>query len=233
MKPLLLFLREAFKKQLQIGAVAPSSKASAQAMVVPLSHRTGPVRVLEIGPGTGALTDTILEQLGPGDHLDLCELNPQFAGWLRERFAAPNPKGPTVRVLEGDALTVASGPYDFVLSSVPTTNLPLDVSKRFLEGLIGLLTPEGVATCLHYRGLRMRTKVSFGKERERLTKVLDLHIKFHAKHGLAKRIVWMNMPPAEVHYICQDPRTANRGFLDSMRDRRTAVNGEHAEYDWK
>ena len=48
------------------GAVAPSSRFLARAMTAPLARRDGPVRVLEIGPGTGAVTGKIVRLLRPG-----------------------------------------------------------------------------------------------------------------------------------------------------------------------
>ena len=42
--------------------------------------------ILEVGPGTGSVTQYIVEAMGPNDRLDLVEINSSFVGHLRERF---------------------------------------------------------------------------------------------------------------------------------------------------
>ena len=70
------------------GAIAPSSRFLARAMTAPLARRTGPIRVLEIGPGTGAVTDHLVRLLQPDDQFDLVELNPKFVEILQDRFGS-------------------------------------------------------------------------------------------------------------------------------------------------
>src|SRR5690348_14937458 len=69
------------------GAVAPSSRFLARALSRPLrACRERAVRVLEVGPGTGAVTREIVRHIKPGDTLDLVEINENFADLLRKRF---------------------------------------------------------------------------------------------------------------------------------------------------
>src|SRR5262249_9496833 len=65
------------------GSILPSSRALARALVSRLRGRRAPARILEVGPGTGAVTDEILRQLRPGDRLDLVEINADFVALLR------------------------------------------------------------------------------------------------------------------------------------------------------
>ena len=44
--------------------------------------------ILEVGPGTGAVTARLVQLLRPGDHLTLVELNDDFVQHLNERFAS-------------------------------------------------------------------------------------------------------------------------------------------------
>jgi len=206
MKSLLLFWREALRKPGSIGAFGPSSPSVAKAMTMPLKGHTAPSRVLEVGPGTGAVTESILERLTPADSLDLCELNPEFVKLLRERFeTAPGQTGrPTVRVFEGDVLEKAGSQYDYIISSVPASNLPPEVVQRLLEGLISRLAPGGVLACLHYRGQDVRARLAIGKERQRLRQVIQVIKTYQRRHGLGKDTVWLSLPPAEVHYLARE-----------------------------
>ena len=188
-----------------IGAFGPSSPSVAKAMTMPLKGHTAPSRVLEVGPGTGAVTEAILEHLNPADSLDLCELNPEFVKLLRERFeTVPGQAGPRVRVFEGDVLEKAGTAYDYIISSVPASNLPPEVVQRLLEGLISRLASGGVLACLHYRGQDVRARLAIGKERQRLRQVIQVIKTYQRRHGLGKDTVWLSLPPAEVHYLARE-----------------------------
>jgi len=217
MRSLFLFWREALRSPISTGAVGPSSPAVARAMTAPLAHRCGPRTVLEVGPGTGALTEAIVECLGSQDRLDLCEINPRFASWLRKRFGGPQRGGPSLKVLEGDVLQVAPGPYDFIISSVPCSNLSPDVVRSLLDGLLARLAPGGVLSCLHYRGQGIRSRLARGAERERLRRVIAITRNFQRSYGLGKELVWLNIPPAEIHYLGREPATFPVDFLEPLR----------------
>ena len=84
----LTFFRQFRQRFETTGAIAPSSRFLARAITRYLRQRTTdqPVRVLEIGPGTGAFTNSIVKHLQVGDRFDLVELNESFADHLRSRF---------------------------------------------------------------------------------------------------------------------------------------------------
>src|SRR6266550_1237009 len=69
------------------GSILPSSRGLARALSGPFRRRRGTARVLEVGPGTGAVTAEILRCMRPGDHLDIVEINAHFVDVLRRRFA--------------------------------------------------------------------------------------------------------------------------------------------------
>jgi phospholipid N-methyltransferase len=217
MRSLFFFWREALRSPVSTGAVGPSSPSVARAMTAPLANRKGPRTVLEVGPGTGALTEAIVECLGPQDNLDLCEINPRFASWLRKRFVGSHRNGPSLRVFEGDVLEVVSGPYDFIISSVPCSNLSPDAVRKLLEGLLARLAPDGVLSCLHYRGQGLRSRLARGAERERLKRVMAITKSFQRSFGLGKEPVWLNIPPAEIHYLGREPATCALDFLEPPR----------------
>src|SRR5262249_17118157 len=92
-----LFLKGARADFHQTGAIAPSSRFLARAMTSNISAANGPMRVLEAGAGTGALTVAILGALAPGSRLDIYEVNPIFAAHLERSFVG-NDRGVTVTV---------------------------------------------------------------------------------------------------------------------------------------
>ena len=73
------------------GAVLPSGRFLGRALARFVGQEPRGQRILEVGPGTGAVTAQIVRRLGPHDALDLVELNTEFVARLNERFAADEP----------------------------------------------------------------------------------------------------------------------------------------------
>ena len=86
------FFREFRRNFHTTGSILPSSGYLATALAKPVKNRAegdkGPRKILEVGPGSGAVTEKILAALGPEDHLDLVEINEAFVTLLRRRLAA-------------------------------------------------------------------------------------------------------------------------------------------------
>lgn len=89
------FLKTWMGKPLTTGAVSPSGRFLARAMAQRIEP-DWPGCVVELGPGTGAVTSALLERGVPAERLVAVEYNPDFAAHLRERF-------PGITVLVGDA----------------------------------------------------------------------------------------------------------------------------------
>lgn len=114
------FLLRILRNPREIGAVAPSSAALARAMAAQIPATPGDV--LELGPGTGAITDAILACGVDPARLTLVEYDREFVRLLRGRF-------PNVRVVEGNAFdltrTLPGAPgFSAVLSGLPLLNFP-------------------------------------------------------------------------------------------------------------
>src|SRR5277367_5987169 len=90
-----VFLREWIVNPQRTGAVAPSSPQLAAAMArwLPSDPES---YVLELGPGTGAVTQALLERGLREDRLVAIERNPKMARLLREKF-------PRSHIITGDA----------------------------------------------------------------------------------------------------------------------------------
>src|SRR5580693_6893959 len=90
-----LFLQELVNCPRQVGAILPSSKKLAVAMArwLPLDSNA---YALELGPGTGSVTEALLERGLPEDRLIAIEQSPKMADLLRSRF-------PRAKIITGDA----------------------------------------------------------------------------------------------------------------------------------
>ena len=80
------FFRECRRQFRSTGAVLPSTRFLARALVSELRKPRAPGRILEVGPGTGSVTKEILRHLKPADRFDLVEINARFINLLHERF---------------------------------------------------------------------------------------------------------------------------------------------------
>ena len=188
------FFAAMLRKPAQIGAVAPSSPSLAGviASVVPT---TGAPLVVELGPGTGAVTTAIDARLDPGARHLAVELDPRMAGFLRQAH-------PGLEVVEGDAAKLQSlleergvEHADAVVSGLPWALFDDVTQASILSQVADVIGPDGVFATFAYRhGMALAAARRFRR---------TLHATF-AEVQLTPT-VWRNMPPAFV-YVCRHPR---------------------------
>jgi phosphatidylethanolamine/phosphatidyl-N-methylethanolamine N-methyltransferase len=161
------------------GAVAPSSPKLTEAMArwLPASRDS---HVLELGPGTGAVTTALLKQGLRQERLVAIENNPKMAEVLRERF-------PRATIITGDAwhldrLLEEHGITEVgaVFSSLPLMNFPEQEAEVLAGKIRAVLQPRGRLVQYSYHIGRLRTR---GGSQFRM---------------IASHIVWFNFPPARV-----------------------------------
>lgn len=201
-----LFFSQWRRRFRDTGAIAPSSPQLGRALTAPLAHaRRGPMRVLEAGAGTGAVTRQVLARLRPGDTFDVCEFNPEFCAFLSAalpQWTAQAP-GAAVQLLPVDVRTLRDGGYDRIVCGLPFNNFaPALVSELFAH-LLGLLAPDGVLSYFEYTWLRqIRIRLlGPGPERERLAAITDISRRLWARHEIQSTAVWWNFPPATAHHL--------------------------------
>lgn len=158
-----------------IGAISPASPALAEAMAAQVDFSI-PGRVLELGPGTGAITKALIRRgLGPERVLAI-EADEMFATMLRGRF-------PGLEVIEGDATDAGAierrGPFNAIISSLPLLNFPAHQRAALVLELLRLLPPG--APFVQY---------SYGVKPP-LPRSADMRVTLADK-------VWRNLPPARI-----------------------------------
>jgi phosphatidylethanolamine/phosphatidyl-N-methylethanolamine N-methyltransferase len=176
-----LFLQEWIANPQGVGAVAPSSPKLAEAMAQWLPADPDSY-VLELGPGTGVVTEALLRRGLRQERLVAIEQNVNMARMLREKF-------PQAHIITGDAwklddlLRRRREPVEkvgAVVSSLPLLNFPRVDAERLADKIRDILEPQGKWVQFTYRihKLRPRGATSF-----------RLH---------ATKVVWFNLPPARV-----------------------------------
>jgi phospholipid N-methyltransferase len=132
-----------------VGAVSASSKSMAREMVRELPTDK-PVHVVELGPGTGSFTRAIVERLAPGSRFLAIELDREFVERLRPRW-------PSVEFVLGSAVELEQlvtkrnmQPVDHIVSGLPFASLPVEDSRRIMDGIQHVLRPGGTFTTFQY-----------------------------------------------------------------------------------
>jgi phosphatidylethanolamine/phosphatidyl-N-methylethanolamine N-methyltransferase len=188
------------------GAIAPSSRFLASAMTGPLRRRERPARILEVGPGTGAVTRTIVRQLGSDDTFDLVEINETFADLLKQRFERDVNYNRVAGISRVHVCPLqefqTEGNYDYIISGLPLNNFSPELVGQFFEVFFRLLAPGGVLSYFEYMYVRaVRKRVSKESERTRLRALDDVIGPYLAEHRFRRNWVFANVPPAWVQHL--------------------------------
>ncbi|HLJ92852.1 MAG TPA: methyltransferase [Gemmataceae bacterium] len=205
------FIRESRRHFRDTGALLPSSRFLARALVSELRKWRAPSRILEVGPGTGSVTAQILRHLLPGDRLDLVELNPHFIEMLRWRFEEERRFWrhrdqvklihAAIENLKGEAT------YDFIISGLPLNNFPVAQVREIYRVYDRLLKPGGTLTYYEYVFIRqLKTPFADRRERRRLYRVGRVVGEYIRTYQVRRQRVFMNMPPAVVRHLRLKPR---------------------------
>jgi len=200
------FLGEYRRTFVTTGAIAPSSRRLARALARPLSRHNAAARILEVGPGTGAVTREIVRHVGPEDRLDIVELNDRFVELLRGRFASELDFQRVARQTEIFHMPVqelpTEEPYDYIISGLPLNNFPIDLVSSILRRLMRLLRSGGTLSFFEYLAIRrVKTVVSPRKERQRLARVGRVVNNYLQEYERDRDTVFLNIPPAVAHHL--------------------------------
>lgn len=135
----LRFIRALISRPKNIGALLPSSPQLAAAIARQVDPKAGPV--LEIGAGTGVISQALLERGVPPGNLTLLEYDEDLASHLAARF-------PQVTVVQGDAFDLErtlgarlSQPFGAIVSGLPLLNHPVARRHAFMDGVVRALAP--------------------------------------------------------------------------------------------
>lgn len=178
------FLRGLVHDPRGVSAPTPSSPrlAGAIAEQVDLSR---PGHVLELGPGTGVVTQALLDRGLPPYRLIAIEQEPSFVRFMEERF-------PSIRLYRGDALHFEDflppgTEISAVVSGLPLLNFPPQIRRSLIKRALAC-QDQGVFIQLSY-GWRPP-------------------IPPEKAMAIGRQIVWRNFPPAHVwKYTAQEPRS--------------------------
>jgi phosphatidylethanolamine/phosphatidyl-N-methylethanolamine N-methyltransferase len=176
-----LFLQELVNAPRQIGAILPSSRNLAAAMARWLPHQSD-AYALELGPGTGVVTQALLDRGLREDRLVAIEKSPKMADHLRQRF-------PRARIITGDAFQLdkllakhlrRNESVGMVFSSLPLLNFEPKIADNLAKKIRAVLQPSGRLVQYSYHLGNRQPKAA-------------AHFSY-----VASDLIWVNLPPARV-----------------------------------
>ena len=173
------FLRSWIEKPLHVGAVMPSGRVLARTMAQYVDvDSKGPV--IELGPGTGAITNALIAHGIDQKRLVLVEYNPGFCALLRDRY-------PQATVVQGDAYAlrdslwnVLSTPASAVVSGLPLVTRPMLARLKLIRDAFAAMAPGSPFVQFTYSVAPPIPRSLPGVSTE------------------ASERIWMNLPPARV-----------------------------------
>jgi phospholipid N-methyltransferase len=168
-----LFLGKFLRHGTKIASIAPSSPWLSRTTVRHIDWASVEV-VVELGAGTGPITQVMVERARPETTLVVIERDPDFARLLRERYA----DRPNVKLVEGDVRDLKAildglgiRQADHVVSGLPIPSFPRDLQHGVFRAVQAVLKPEGTYSQITelpwvYLGLYRRyfDEVRFGFE---------------------------------------------------------------------
>lgn len=184
------FFRGLFARPRNVGAIAPSSPALARAIAEQIDPAT-PGPVLELGPGTGVVTEALIARGIAPERIIAIEFDPDFARLVAARF-------PAVSVINGDAFDLAKtlghrkGPFAGIVSGLPLLNFSPAQRTELVTAGLSLLAPGAPFVQFSY----------------------GLHSPIAPPEGAHVRqaaFIVMNLPPARVWVYRRDPQTETAG----------------------
>ena len=194
------FIKTWLDNPILTGAVSPSGRSLARMMARAVDpDGTGPI--VELGPGTGPITEALLKRGVAPRRLLLLEFDGAFCRLLRKRF-------PGVQVVQADAYKlrdslrdVLTEPAAAIVSSLPLLNKPELQRVALLDDAFALMAPGGAFVQFTYG---MASPVP-----RAAAAVYDAEI---------SPPIWLNLPPARV-WVYRRKTEGGVGALDvSPRD---------------
>ena len=169
------FLRGLLDHPRDVSAPTPSSPALAAVIAAQVDPQIEGL-VLELGPGTGVVTQALLDRGVTAGRLLVIENNDFFVAVLKRRF-------PGVRIVHGDAMAFERYlPQDAriaaIVSGLPLLNFPAEARRDLIERALSRQSQRG-----------RFVQLSYGWQPA---------VAANGRFSVSKSVVWRNFPPAHV-----------------------------------
>ncbi len=174
-----LFFRQWLRSPKSMGSVIPSSRALARAIAQEVAWQPGQY-VVELGGGTGAISQGLIERGIPRDRLIVIELDTALHAYLKDRLTG-------CLVIQGDATRLGEilarheiGEIGTVISGLPMVGMPFEFQRAIIEQGFKVMKPGSFMLQYSYSPVPPIPAAKLGVEAR-----------------IARYVLW-NFPPAAV-----------------------------------
>jgi len=180
-----LFFKSWFSSPKQMGTLFPSSSKTGT-KIAGLIKDAENVLVVELGAGTGQITEKILEEGVRVENFATVEFDTGFCKELKKRF-------PSIKnILNIDAAEVIKhlpkkfpGQTDYLISTLPLLTLGYEKTRAIIDAIFKVLKPKGVYIQVTLSPFQPKYIKDFGLSATKLC------------------VSWLNVPPMHVWRICK------------------------------
>jgi phosphatidylethanolamine/phosphatidyl-N-methylethanolamine N-methyltransferase len=187
----LTFFRQWLRHPLRMSSITPSGRQLARMMAAAVSPDAQ--GVIELGAGTGVITQALINHGIRPERLLVVEMNDVLHELLRQAFPRANVvcgDARTLRKLTTEGGTFGTRPVDAVVSSLGLLAMPASVQHDILAAAFEILRPRG----------GVFVQYTYGPSRPVAAEVCATLGLRARRHGWA----WRNLPPARVYVYSRD-----------------------------
>lgn len=186
-----LFLKRFLANPGLIGAILPSSPALCREIISHINIESSEA-VIELGPGTGVITDEILSRINHQAKFVAVELDNKMYKTLRRNRPALNIVNDSAENLPEIMKNAEIKHLNTIISGLPWAAFPEKLQLGILNAIVNSLCDGGYFTTFAYlQGLLLPAGQRFKKL-----------LRKSFKEVTVSRVIWTNIPPAIV-YRCK------------------------------
>jgi len=158
-----------------------------------------PLRILEVGAGTGSVTQVLARVLRPIDHLDCIELSPDYCATLQNKFGA----FPTISIHCVDLNEFRHEvSYDFIISTLPLNSFDLELLNNTLAQFKNLIKPGGIVSYVAIAGMaQAKQYFSWGNAKKKNADTINVLKQFRKQYQIDSATVLTTCPPIRVYHL--------------------------------
>jgi len=193
------FLSVFTKEHKNVGSVVPSSRFLTNAITRHVYKGNRSIRVLEVGVGTGAIAEKVIEKISDDDVFDIIEKDPNVCDAMRKKFAQyKNVHVYCCKVLDWYPVYE----YDYIVSALPFNSFSAQMVDMILEKFRRMIKYNGVVSYVELLAVsRIKKRILRGEKKQDFTKNLQNRARFEQAFAFDKDIIMLNMPPVRVYHL--------------------------------
>ena len=176
------FIAAWIRSPLKIGACLPSSRSLARAMAAEVDIRT-PGAVVELGAGTGAVTQALLQAGIAPDKLIIIERDERLHALMSKQFPQLNVVCADAAKMDAVLREAGVKQVSAIVSSLPLLSMPKQVRRLIEHQMLTMIGESGVLIQFTYG-----PKSPISRD----------NLRRHHLHGRRAKLVVANVPPAHV-----------------------------------